>query len=58
MNLEGIEIHDPPNPPFIHEVFESTPERELQHWKLGIGLDYFSELGHVVEVVGTCTRPV
>ncbi|KAK5948925.1 hypothetical protein OHC33_010011 [Knufia fluminis] len=45
-SLEGIEIMDPLNPTFTHEIIEAATDAEMQQWELGIGLDYFSDLGH------------
>lgn len=42
-HLEGILIEDPLNPPFTHEPATPKPGRPDE---FGMGLDYFSDLGH------------
>ncbi|KAL9112045.1 MAG: hypothetical protein Q9227_003665 [Pyrenula ochraceoflavens] len=44
--LEGINYRNPLKPPFTHEEVGPITEEATRHWELGIGLDYFSELGH------------
>lgn len=41
--IEGTEIGDVLNPPFTHEKMEPLDGRPCEY---GIGLDYFSDLGH------------
>lgn len=41
--LEGTVVDDPLNPSFTHEIFEPEDGKE---YEFGIGLDYFSEIGH------------
>lgn len=44
VELEGTIIPDPINPPFTHETMD--PPADPWAWEFGIGLDYFSDLGH------------
>lgn len=46
LTLEGTPYSDPLNPPFTHEIMGSMSDPSRGNWELGIGLDYFSELGH------------
>jgi len=46
LTLEGTRYSDSLNPPFTHEIMGSMSDPSRGNWELGIGLDYFSELGH------------
>lgn len=46
LTLEGTHYSDPLNPPFTHELMGSMTDPSRENYELGIGLDYFSELGH------------
>ena len=46
LKIEGTYVSDPLNPSFTHETPEASFDPLDQRHEFGIGLDYFSDLGH------------